>query len=107
MDGHCVGFIHRGILSTRFFLGTPALTTRGLTEEDFVTVADFIDEGVKLAVKINQEVLPRGKKVQQFKDYVAQGGATLELKALEDKVTSFMRQFPTIGFEVEDMKYQA
>jgi glycine/serine hydroxymethyltransferase len=30
-------------------IGTPALTTRGLKEEEFVQVADFIDRAVKIA----------------------------------------------------------
>lgn len=32
--------------------GTPALTSRGFVEEDFVKVAEFFDGAVKLAVKI-------------------------------------------------------
>ena len=32
--------------------GTPALTSRGFVEEDFVKVAEFFDAAVKLAVKI-------------------------------------------------------
>jgi glycine/serine hydroxymethyltransferase len=28
------------------YLGTPALTSRGLVEKDFVQVADFIDQGI-------------------------------------------------------------
>mgnify|MGYP004711500877 CR=1 FL=1 len=32
--------------------GTPALTSRGFVEEDFVKVAEFFDAAVRLAVKI-------------------------------------------------------
>lgn len=32
--------------------GTPALTSRGFVEEDFVKVAECFDEAVKLALKI-------------------------------------------------------
>jgi len=35
-------------------LGTPALTTRGLTPDDFHIVADFLDRGCKLAVKAKE-----------------------------------------------------
>ncbi len=35
--------------------GTPALTTRGLVESDFEKVADFIDRGIKIAIKLNGE----------------------------------------------------
>lgn len=33
-------------------LGAPALTTRNFTEKDFEKVVDFIDEGVKIAVRV-------------------------------------------------------
>ncbi|KAL3904413.1 MAG: hypothetical protein SGILL_010079 [Bacillariaceae sp.] len=35
-------------------LGTPALTTRGLEEEDFDRVAEFLDEGCKIATQAQQ-----------------------------------------------------
>ncbi|PHT55106.1 Serine hydroxymethyltransferase 2, mitochondrial [Capsicum baccatum] len=36
-------------------MGTPALTSRGFIEEDFVKVAEFFDAAVKIAVKIKAE----------------------------------------------------
>lgn len=41
MNGHILGAS-----------GTPALTSRGFVEEDFVKVAEYFDEAVKLALKI-------------------------------------------------------
>lgn len=35
-----------------YFSGTPALTSRGFVEEDFVKVAEFFDASVKLVLKI-------------------------------------------------------
>ncbi|KAK1362709.1 hypothetical protein POM88_047183 [Heracleum sosnowskyi] len=35
--------------------GTPALTSRGFVEEDFVKVAEFFDAAVKLALKIKAD----------------------------------------------------
>ena len=32
-------------------IGTPAMTTRGMQEQDFVKVAEFIDRGVKIAIE--------------------------------------------------------
>jgi len=32
-------------------IGTPALTTCGLLEDEFIKVADFIYEGVQIAIK--------------------------------------------------------
>lgn len=39
-------------------LGTPALTTRGLVEEDMDQVAAFIDEGVELSITIRKQGSP-------------------------------------------------
>jgi glycine hydroxymethyltransferase len=36
-------------------IGTPAMTTRGLVEKDFEKVAEFIDRGINIAIKINKE----------------------------------------------------
>ncbi|ETV78495.1 hypothetical protein H257_08015 [Aphanomyces astaci] len=85
-------------------LGAPALTSRGLTEEDFVTVANLINEGVDLSVAISKAVT--GKKVQDFKTYVINGGHKAEIQALEEKVATFMRSFPTVGFEESSMVYK-
>ncbi|ETW05205.1 hypothetical protein H310_04194 [Aphanomyces invadans] len=85
-------------------LGAPALTSRGLTEEDFVTVANLINEGVDLSVSINKAV--EGKKLQDFKNYVKNGGHKAEIQALEEKVATFMRSFPTVGFEETSMVYK-
>lgn len=51
--------------------GTPALTSRGFVEEDFVKVAEFFDAAVKLALKVKAETkglviffVISGKKIQ-------------------------------------------
>lgn len=35
--------------------GTPALTSRGFTEEDFEKVAEFFDRAVKIAVDVKAQ----------------------------------------------------
>ena len=44
-------------------LGTPALTTRGMLEDDMVTVAGFLHRGILLALKIQET---SGKKLADF-----------------------------------------
>ncbi len=51
-------------------LGTPALTTRGLGEDDMATVADFLDRALRT------------------------GGNDCELKAIRDQVATFASKFP-------------
>ncbi|KAL4167531.1 hypothetical protein KRP22_013015 [Phytophthora ramorum] len=89
-------------------LGAPALTTRGCTEEDFEQVAAFIDSGVKLTAELNERARGQGvKKVKDFKAFVADDvEAKDRVDALKADVTAFVRQFPTIGFSEEDMKYK-
>ncbi|CAI5708260.1 hypothetical protein KXD40_004940 [Peronospora effusa] len=89
-------------------LGAPALTTRGCTEEDFQQVAAFLDEGVKLTAELNERARAQGmKKVKDFKEFVAKDAEAMEkVEALKRNVTAFVRQFPTIGFSEEDMKYK-
>lgn len=89
-------------------LGAPALTTRGFTEEDFVQVARYIDEGVKLAATLNEEIVAKGgKKVKDFKDYIhTDTSALARIDALQNKVKDFVRAFPTIGFDAAEMKYK-
>ncbi|KAK6130773.1 hypothetical protein DH2020_035484 [Rehmannia glutinosa] len=45
-------------------MGTPALTSRGFIEEDFVKVAEFFDAAVKLALKIKANT--NGTKLKDF-----------------------------------------
>ena len=45
-------------------LGTPAMTTRGFKEADFVTTAQFIDRAVSITVDINKQVT--GSKFADF-----------------------------------------
>ena len=55
-------------------IGTPAMTTRGLKEEDFEKIADFIDKGVEIAKDV-QQVLVRSDvsldRLENFKEIYA------------------------------------
>ena len=76
-------------------LGSPAMTTRGAVESDFVTIADFIDQAIQLTVNINATVL--GTKFRDFSNALGEDGEHfVEIKALRDQVTLFARKFPSI-----------
>ena len=83
-------------------MGTPALTTRGFMEADFVKVADFVDRAVKITADIKAEV---GPKLKDFRAAVneKEWPAIKELKA---DVEVFASAFPTIGFEASEMRYK-
>ncbi|TXG54003.1 hypothetical protein EZV62_019259 [Acer yangbiense] len=49
-------------------IGSPAMTTRGFTEKEFIAVADFIHEGVQITLEAKQSV--KGSKLQDFMKFV-------------------------------------
>ncbi len=79
-------------------MGTPALTTRGFTEEDFEQVGIFFDRSVAIALDIKAKT---GSKLKDFKTVLETEESISnypELLKLRKDVTEFSRKFPTIGF---------
>ena len=77
-------------------MGSPALTSRGFVEADFVKVAGFFDRAVGIAASIKKET---GGKVKDFKDALAKGPERFpELVKLGADVKAFASSFPTVGF---------
>jgi len=74
-------------------LGTPAMTSRGLVEEDFVKVGQFISKAIKVAQDIQ---VTSGKKLVDFKRVMNENppGTMLELKK---DVETFASRFDVIG----------
>ncbi|XP_057251851.1 serine hydroxymethyltransferase, mitochondrial, partial [Beta vulgaris subsp. vulgaris] len=85
-------------------MGTPALTSRGFIEEDFVKVAEYFDAAVKLSLKIKAET--KGTKLKDFVATLQSGAFDSEIAKLRREVEEYAKQFPTIGFEKESMKYK-
>ncbi|GMP80595.1 hypothetical protein CsSME_00035630 [Camellia sinensis var. sinensis] len=85
-------------------MGTPALTSRGFAEEDFVKVAEFFDAAVKLALKIKADT--EGPKLKDFVSTMKSDAHMSEIAKLRHEVEEYAKQFPTIGFEKETMKYK-
>uniref|UniRef100_U5EY04 Serine hydroxymethyltransferase n=1 Tax=Corethrella appendiculata TaxID=1370023 RepID=U5EY04_9DIPT len=78
-------------------LGTPALTTRGLGEQDMEKVVDFIDRGLKLSKEI---AAVSGPKLVDFKESVHKNAQFVpKVKALRDEVELFSSKFPLPGYE--------
>jgi len=85
-------------------MGTPAVTTRGYTEEDMVQVANFFDRAVGISGAIRDST---GKKLKDFRAALAGGASDFpELVQLKQDVTEFSRQFPAIGFDEDNMVYR-
>ncbi|RWS10841.1 glycine/serine hydroxymethyltransferase-like protein [Dinothrombium tinctorium] len=78
-------------------LGTPALTTRGLKEADIEQVAEFIDEGIGIALEAK-----KATSSTLFKDFVAtlkSDAFQLKLSDLRKRVENFASKFFMPGFE--------
>ena len=72
-------------------LGTPALTTRGMTEEHMEIVADFLVRSIKIAQNVQEK---SGKKLV---DFVKGLEESEEVKAMGEEVTAFAKQFSIPG----------
>lgn len=73
-------------------VGTPAMTSRGLNESDFVQVGKFLGEAVDIAKEVQQQ---SGPKMVEFKKALAESSKVAKLK---NEVEEFAERFPTIGF---------
>ncbi|KAG2249882.1 hypothetical protein Bca52824_089510 [Brassica carinata] len=78
-------------------IGTPAMTTRGLREKDFVVVADLIKEGVEITMEAKK--LVSGTKLGEFTKLVTSPDFPLKEKveSLKDRVETFTSRFPIPG----------
>jgi len=80
-------------------IGTPALTSRGFLEADFVKIADLIDEGVKICLKIQATT---GKAL---KDFLPALEGNAEIAALKAKAEAIATTKPMPGFDIKSSKY--
>lgn len=80
-----------------FRIGTPAVTTRGMKEKEAVIIAKFINEGIKIAQKLNLgDIGSKNHEKDQaarkkFKETVKR---SREIASLRQEVIKFAKQFP-------------
>lgn len=78
-------------------LGTPALTTRGLTEKDMDRVVDYIDRAIKLGKEVTAV---SGPKLVDFNRIVEENAdVKSSIEALRNEIESFSRGFLLPGYE--------
>ena len=80
-------------------VGSPALTTRGLKEDGFVQVAEFLSQAVVIALNIQ-------KTTKTMKEFETAVKASPEVKALKFAVQTYITQFPMPGFDTSTMRYR-
>ncbi|KAK9466986.1 serine hydroxymethyltransferase [Lipomyces arxii] len=73
-------------------IGAPAMTTRGLGEEDFAKIVSYIDRAVNIAL-VTQKSLPKeANKLKDFKQQIAAGSE--ELSQLKAEISQWAARFP-------------
>ena len=78
-------------------LGTPALTSRGMAEQDMTVVAELIDEGVKIAAACQTSLVAPNNKLKDFKAALRTAEFAQQTAALAEKVKAFATPFPIPG----------
>lgn len=77
-------------------IGSPDMTTRGFAEKEFVTIADFIHEGVQSSIEAKKAA--PGSKLQDLLKFVSSGFALSDNVAdLQQSVEALKTQFPIPG----------
>merc|ERR1711933_495644 len=59
-------------------IGSPAMTTRGCTADDFKKIAEFLDRCCQIALQVQKE---KGKKLKDFEAGIEANPAVLALKS--------------------------
>jgi glycine hydroxymethyltransferase len=86
-------------------MGTPALSSRGLKEDDFTKVAEYFDRAVAIAVELKNT--EQGKKLKGFREMCTAGPSVHpDLVQLRKEVSEFACTFPTIGFNESEMAFE-
>lgn len=69
------------------------MTSRGLGEEDFKKIANYIDAAIKLCKKIQGDLPKEANKLKDFKAKVA-GGEIDEINSLKKEIAAWASTFP-------------
>lgn len=78
-------------------IGTPALTSRNFKEEEILVVADFVDQGFKLAAEISKAA--NSPSLKDFKEKMHDPVFQEKMRALKEKIENFAVQFPMPGID--------
>lgn len=74
-------------------IGAPAMTSRGMGEEDFKRIANYIDQSITLCKKIQSELPKDANKLKDFKAKVADDSVP-EILALRKDISQWASTFP-------------
>lgn len=78
-------------------IGTPALTSRTLNENDMDQVAEYVHQGFQLALEINKA--SSGTTLKDFKEKMHDPLFQEKIKALKENIENFAAKFPMPGLD--------
>ncbi|EGV66228.1 serine hydroxymethyltransferase [Yamadazyma tenuis ATCC 10573] len=73
-------------------IGAPAMTTRGLGEEDFKKIVSYIDQAVIIAKEIQDSLPKSANRLRDFKAAVVQGSE--QISSLKQEISAWAGEFP-------------
>ena len=79
-------------------IGTPAVTSRGMKEEEMEKIAGFLDRIIKLSLKVQEK---SGKKLSEFTTALENDD---EIKQIANEVEEFATKYYMPGFDVSKFK---
>ncbi|OLY83182.1 Serine hydroxymethyltransferase 2 [Smittium mucronatum] len=80
-------------------LGTSALTSRGLGENDFLKIAEFLHRTVKISIDCQEQA---GSRL--LKDFVRVAESNADVATLRNEVEAFATSFPMPGMDYKNLK---
>lgn len=84
-------------------IGTPAMTSRGFSEQDFERVATYIDQAIKICLDVQGALPKEANKLKDFKAKVA-SGEVQKINELKKEISDWCHTFP---LPVEGWRYDA
>ena len=74
-------------------IGAPAMTSRGMGEEDFKRIAGYIDSSIKICKSVQADLPKEANKLKDFKAKVASGEVE-EINKLKAEIAQWASTFP-------------
>ncbi|KAI1909145.1 Serine hydroxymethyltransferase, cytosolic [Ophidiomyces ophidiicola] len=74
-------------------IGAPAMTSRGMGEEDFKRISNYIDRTIKICKEIQADLPKEANKLKDFKAKVA-SGSVQEINDIKKEISEWASSFP-------------
>ena len=74
-------------------IGAPAMSTRGMGEDDFKRIANYIDKCIQICKDVQKSLPKDANRLKDFKAKVA-GGEVQEINAMKKEISAWAGAFP-------------